>query len=99
MASTNYRVHVWRFPRHLGHRHASVTSDEVKYTPYVSCTRHIDAYVHLAQNVQLTSNILKVFAYELRRKYVYRFVRNCCSVLVFGVRNNSRGGSQGLCNN
>ena len=57
---------------------ASVTSDEVKYTPYVSCTRHIVAYVHLAQNVQLTSNILKVFAYELRRKHVYRYVRNCC---------------------
>ena len=35
---------------------------------------------------------LKVFVYELRRKYVYRFVRNCCSVLVFGVRNNSEGG-------
>ena len=79
MTSRDYRVHVWRFPRrsrHLGHRHAYVTSDEVKYTPYVSCTRHIDAYVHLAQNVQLTSNILKVFAYELRRKYVYRYVRN-----------------------
>ena len=29
--------------------HTSVTSDEVKYTPYVSCARHFDAYGHLAQ--------------------------------------------------
>ena len=73
--------------------HTSVTSDEVKYTPHVSCARHIDAYGHLAQKVQLKFNIFKVFVYELKRKYVYRFVRNCCSVLVFGVRNNSgRGG-------
>ena len=74
--------------------HTSVTSDEVKYTPYVSCARHIDAYGHLAQKVQLKSNIFKVFVYELKRKYVYRFVRNCCSVLVFGVRNNSIVGGE-----
>ena len=99
MASRDYRVHVWRFPRrsrHLGHRHASVTSDEVKCTPYVLCTYHIDEHVRITQNAQRASNALNVLDYELRRKYVHSYVSNCCSVLVFGVRNNSVGGSQGF---
>ena len=100
MASRDFRVHVWRFPRrsrHLGHRHASVTSDEVKCTPYILCTYHIDEHVRITQNAQRASNALNVLDYELRRKYVHSYVSNCCSVLVFGVRNNSGGrGSQGF---
>ena len=77
-----------RRSRHLGHRHASVTSDEVKCTRYVVCTYHIDEHVRTTQSAQRASNSLNVLDYELRRKYVHSYVSNCCSVLVFGVRNN-----------
>ena len=97
MTNRDYRVHVCCFPRrsrHLGHRHAYVTYDEVKYRLYFLCIYHIDEHVHLAQHAQPASNELKVLDYELRRKHVHGYVSNCCSGFIFGMRNNSVGGSQ-----
>ena len=60
---------------------------------------HIDEHVRITQNEQRASNALNVLDFQLRRKYVHSYVSNCCSVLVFWVRNNSVGGSQGFCIN
>ena len=57
--------------RHLKHRHASVTSDEVKCTPYVLCIYHIDEHVRITQNAQRASNVLNILDSELGRKYVH----------------------------